>query len=152
MLAPAAPASLKTYLSDFTLVTERAQQWASSLEENLLKSVCTEPEQPPDDPPQQPLPLQAVPPSPRPVETPPEKEVKGSIDELQQRAEQLAVEILSMAYTTAQPDFGPLLAEKKSIVSTLLKRRERHLRDGETLHAERCASIAQFLVRRSSSS
>ncbi len=148
--APAAPGDLKEYLHDLATVAQEAVDWATGIEQQVLERLCKEPVLLP-----QPLtPVFVSSPSPSsPVDNTPARvdvvepgvvdDVKGTLDELRARAEKLAVDVLSAAYSNH--DFNALMVEKKSLISTLLRRREQHLQRGEASAGAQCDSIVAFL-------
>lgn len=128
--APHAPPQLRSYLTALLEVAESARAWATLLEASLLSSLT-------DDPPVNNAPV-------APVADEPVKDLKGSLAELQERAERLAVDVLSAA-AQSDSDFAELMAEKKALLATLLKRREKHLAAGEVASAEHCSAVVAFV-------
>lgn len=152
-LAPQAPNELKVYLQDLVTVAEAAMHWCESVEESLLKRVCerfgdtaaaTSVASPPSSsfPTPQESPLPTAPPQ-HAVVPADESLSQLSFDEVRARAEELALAVLQVGLS--ESDFSRIEAEKKSLIATLLKRRERFFASADSEGAKTCDNFVRFL-------
>jgi hypothetical protein len=151
--APAAPHAIKAYLFDIVSVAEQAQEWATTLEGNLLSALSVDDVTPAvaaiviannAPPPELPAPIE-----PTVINAAAQQEdafPQESLEALRLTAEQLAVDVLNIA-SGPDPDFGAALASKKTLIATVLKRRERLIAEGATESAAQCTAIVEFLEK-----